>query len=78
MMTRNYNYDRFGVGNHKRECFRTKGKRYFTKDFETKKQAQKYLEVCKHNNRYSFYANIKENKNNTYTLNLYKVEYWYE
>lgn len=78
MMTNNYNYDRFGVGNHKRESFRMKGDKFFSKTFEKKEWAEKYLAAVKRNPCRSCYAKIEDNNNGTYTLNLYKVEYWNE
>lgn len=74
----NRNYDRFGVGNHRREVTTMVGKKYFTKTFENRKWAEKYLAAVRRNARHTFYHTLKENKNKTYTLNLYRAEYWEE
>lgn len=74
----NRNYDRFGVGNHRREVTTMVGKKYFTKTFEKKEWAEKYLAAVRNNAKHTFYHSLKENENKTYTLNLYRAEYWEE
>ena len=49
----------------------------FSKDFEKKEWAEKYLAVVKKNANKPFYYKIKEN-GNKFTLKLYKAEYWEE
>ena len=63
---------------YKRQTTYLKGKKYFTKDFEKKEWANKYLRVVKDNAKYPFYYNIKENEKGTFTLNLFRATYWEE
>ena len=62
---------------YKRQTTYLKGEEYFTKDFEKKEWAEKYLAVVKKNANKPFYYKIKEN-GNKFTLKLYKAEYWEE
>lgn len=85
MTNRNYNYqnrtrnhDRFGVGNHKRECFRTKGNQFFEKTFNDENYCKNYLNKVKANAKYPFYYKVENNENGTQTLRLFKVKTWYE
>ena len=54
----NRNYDRFGVGNHRREVTTMVGKKYFTKTFEKKEWAEKYLAAVRRNARHTFYHTL--------------------
>lgn len=62
---------------YKRQTTYLKGAEYFSKDFEKKEWAEKYLAVVKKNAYKPFYYKIKEN-GNKFTLKLYKAEYWEE
>ena len=62
---------------YKRQTTYLKGAEYFSKDFEKKEWAEKYLAVVKKNAYKPFYYKIKEN-GNKFTLKLYKATYWEE
>lgn len=62
---------------YKRQTTYLKGAEYFSKDFEKKEWAEKYLAVVKKNTNKPFYYKIKEN-GNKFTLKLYKATYWEE
>lgn len=62
---------------YKRQTTYLKGAEYFSKDFEKKEWAEKYLAVVKKNANKPFYYKIKEN-GNKFTLKLYKATYWEE
>lgn len=62
---------------YKRQTTYFKGEEYFTKDFEKKEWAEKYLSVVKKNATRPFYYKIEENKND-FTLRLFKAKYWEE
>lgn len=72
------NYDRYGVGNYRRTTCTMKGEKFFEKTFEKKEWAEKYLAAVKRNRKGAFYYSIKENNQKTYTLKLFKAEYWEE
>lgn len=78
MLDRNYNYCRYGKDNYKRQWTYTRGKIYFTKEFETETHAKNYLEVCRKNNKYRFFSRITEQANGMYLLELAKAQYWEE